>query len=794
MIYVAGSSVIHPSKKLMKFINKQYPIKGIIKDILKFHSRLDTVAVTGKLVGHYVSWLPSKLPINSIFWPVGSMRFGVGVFLVSEEVADIVFAKSLGASRKTLCYDNVTSGVLLDGCLMSLERWMERQHNDEMNWSEEEEGEGREEEEEEEEEGTIGDNNPLFTSWRDYNRIIASGAKAANLMPVQVIATQRHIMYEPFRYQSYFVTWMIPIAYIPLTHSHTIVDRKRYVSTREIDGVGLLVLVDQRYIWNFVYVPNEFLAVSHGEGNPHYFAWDRVLSTLAMYLLPQQYRYEYLEPYGRQFFHDVVGSVRRTVTFSDPRFKNYKSESDLSIKPPSSVLPDSSGFVTEITSQDVYNTSFSGILDNEDEGDTNILEMDFDDDRAFYGPPIDMLSEGNYLTLAQAFALIEQSLFKRLLFHPNWQVELINPVSARLRFVRNLLFFAPRFAFYNQDLYQEIGVTGVTKDKALAHEFPLVSGGFVQNRSEHVVEVNKQGKLVSARSLVMEAPNPLKTVTLPHFIEVVGNLFILNRFKPDTPSNDQETANNPQIGQFFPFSYTFYRCCLVPKDQAVIKDIENVDFLQDVITFYYDENGNKVYMPFLANVFLPGNLFGMYKTAVVDSTTHRIITTHLTMSLDYNVYLEEYGPGAEPIITKSYSDIVLNRVPGWNLGRAVVRNFLGWLLFPFTWHFKNMNYWPLTGFEDYIVFRNNGSVYVKGMQYDFLSQRSGVRYIGHESPMWVAVETPHKLLSSSYHADTSDADYGAFVVNYNTNTYMLQRKFYIGGQPVPVLLPLWSPA
>lgn len=711
MIYIAGVGVLEPRGKLKRFLKKQKSIKDFIKDFVNRTSAFDMYARTKKLLDVTQRTIPN-IPINSIFWPTGANRFAVGVFLVTERAASYIFAMSAYDSRQTVAYDLISTDVagFSSHCFAQLAAQSPSQTPS----------------------GGVPDR--LASDPAEAAAIMASGTASINLMPVPVVVTQRSRFFEPFKYQSYFATWMIPIIYIPIVDNENIRVRDEYISGRA-DGFGLLIMTDHRFLWHFISIPQALFASL--EMNDCYFNWYKLLNLLRGFLMPEQTSTDKLTPYGRSFFVDTIDPI--DAESDDPC--KLKAE--------------------------------------------NPNKIEFDDDRAYWGPPIDLWSEGIDLTLAEMFALIEQSLSKRLLFHPNWQVEFVNSVVARKRMIRNLLMFTPRVVYPNEDLFGELEVAPPPKDTRFTSELPIQSGGLIKNYPTASIEINPDTGAINVRNdRMLPTPEPRYPITLPHMIEVVGSLYLTpdNEIRKPTPSNDGAL--------YYPLQYTYYRAILASKDQVKVPDPDQYDWLEDgdFLPRSYDPVGNLTTYQIFQNIFIPGPLMGLNSKANYDVSKLRILTTHLC-----TVWTEADFTKKE---TKDESPWHINKKPSWKLGRAIVRDFIGWCLFPFTWHFKNACYWPLTGYEDYLLIRSNGSVYVKGYHAHLISGKTGIKYVGWQSPAAVSnVVKPHALLDGKiHHIDGSEDSpiQGAVVGAYPKGGTIEIPGFTLNGQKLRAKATIWS--
>lgn len=745
MIFIAGISALQCTKSLRRLIKKSC-YKSIIKNILKTDNIHTIYEQTGKHLSCLNTGMPSYLPVNTVYWPNGANRFGIGAFLVTEEAASIIISTSLSKSPTTIAYDKL--------CATNNEYFTEDGlYNKKMPLL------------------TSGDTNPLIKTImkRDDSNITDDditwvsvraqhdGKTHWNTMPLPVLITQRSWFANPLRYQAFFWALMIPIAYIPLIDSDNIVSRNEF-RARYYEGCGILIMVDQRYLWKFTYIPN--LLLIRPESNRQYEKWYDILNIIKKYLGPWQYEDIFLSRYNRKFFHE---------------------------------------YINEKEKPDAANTPFPT----------------YDDDRALLGPPVNLASEGRDLTLAELMALVEQSLGKKLILHPNWQVEFIDPISARKRLLKNTLLYAPRVLYSpddssynssvgdtnisNSELYKEAGINrppDPTKEQLIegmknigpdeifcGREFPITSGGLIANTAKRGLWVDEGefgGQPVRTvyawHELAYVFPEPRYAITLPHTLQVVGSFwripvetveFIDSHFRwpadtaPTSPwmfpariyqfTFFRMATNMPfdtveLLSRVFPFHYTYYTAYLVERDIATNKDMKQIvvddynkfttknllldryDTLDDL---KYKISMNGVEYKIYADIHLPGTKLGMYRFAPFDFSTIKILTTNACI-------IKEGKAGSfitDPLTGGAIKKYAFNnRKQSFMTGRAVARNFLAWCAFPFHWTFNECNYWPLTGFEDYISVNERGIVRVCGHHYKMLRKDIGVRYVGLDTP------------------------------------------------------------
>lgn len=750
MILIAGASALYCNKQFRKLIAKSC-YRSIIRNILKCDSRSVIYQQTGKHMSCLNTGMPSYIPVNSVYWPLGANRFGVGAFLVTEEAASIILATSAAQSTSTIAYDktcitsyeyykdnelinkHVPGGEVGDNSLLIGKirgsSGNKNPSNDEITWA------------------SIyaqhGSNNQQNVHW--------------NLTPVPVLIAQRSWYANPLRYQAFFWALMIPIAYIPLVDSDYIINQTKFMF-REIEGAGIIIMVDQRYLWKFTYIPNLFL-IEPGLNNK-YEGWYTILNIIKKYLAEWQYKPEHLSPYGRKFFHELIIPNAPPL---DPSVRNA-----------------------------------------------------FDDDRAFMGPPTTLASEGRDLTLAELMALVEQSLGKKLIFHPNWQIEFIEPLAARQRLMRNTLRYAPRvlympeeqeynssavgFTESNRELYDEAGIPrpkDFTREElakppqdipigthVFDREFSAATGGLIANTAKRGLWVDSDNVGVESVEIMYAFhetaytfPEPRYTITLPHAIQVVGNLwrlpidtveFVDQKFvwpAGELPgaspwlfpariyqfaffrmSADMPFDTVTLLSRIYSFRYVYYTAYLIEKSiikndnyKQVVVDDKNKFDTQNMNNDRYDtlddlhypfQFGNVKYKVF-TDLHLPGTKLGAYNTIPFDFSAIRILTTNLCMMKEGS-----FGSFAtHPQTGKGVQKYAFtNKKQSFYTGRQVARNFLAWCAFPFHWTFYECNYWPLTGFEDYIMVKQNGLVHVCGHHYKLLRKDVGVRYVGLETP------------------------------------------------------------
>ncbi|MEM3008507.1 MAG: hypothetical protein QXY15_10700, partial [Candidatus Nitrosotenuis sp.] len=237
-------------------------------------------------------------------------------------------------------------------------------------------------------------------------------------------------------------------------------------------------------------------------------------------------------------------------------------------------------------------------------------------------------------------------------------------------------------------------------------------------------------------------PEPRHFMFVPHIIEVVGHKWEAVDTSKDNPDINEDA------GSLFPFGYVYYRACLVPQAKARIADPNTVEFPEEEKYFYKIDD--KLYK-WSYSAFLPGSHLSTEQNVALDFSVYRIMTSHLCI-----IKVKPEDNEEEVTDPKEESKTHVNRPVSVRLGRLIVRDWLSWYAFPFTWEFAAMNYWPLTGYEDYIIFRNNGRVRVVGHQPKLISMKTGTKYVGWESP-WLTYNdgNKHKLLDDINHADGS---------------------------------------
>ncbi|MEM3008598.1 MAG: hypothetical protein QXU32_11120 [Nitrososphaerales archaeon] len=671
-VYIAGISALQPNRQLKRHIRRVGGVRAFIRHLVQRDTRLDLFMRTNKMFSAAVYGMPSKIGINSLYWPVGAGRFGVGVFLVSESQASLIFSIAAALSNKNYLMTDFVSSTTPGGTQSNCFTLQPPDSGQPAKPP-----------------GSLPEGNEILTA----NQQMKDYEAKFNLMPIPVAFTQRSIKFRPFDKQSYFATYLIPLVYVPIIESDNITDRTAYLKD-DVDGCGLLLMVDQRFVWQFTPVPNEFVFLPNS--NDCYFTWYRLVYLLCkLYLMPFQYEKEELDKYGRLLFYQ----------FFEPSITNDTDPCKLSVKK---------------------------------------RERKFDDDRAYFGVPNDAFSFGLPYSLAEWFAIIEQSLSKKMLFHPNWQIEFVNPLNARFRMLRNLLLFTPRVVFDNKKLREELGWTEIEDQHKFAHEFPIIGGGLADSISKTVLEEYTPGPfgVRPKPERLQENPEPRHLMFVPHVIEVVGHKWESADTEKDNPDINEDA------GSLKPFGHVYYRACLVPQDKARIADPNTVEFPEEEKYFY--KLDNKIYT-WSYSAFLPGSHLSTEQKAILDYSVYRIMTSHLCL-----INTKPDTSGEEVSDPKEESKYHVNRPVSVRLGRLIVRDWLAWYAFPFTWEFGAMNYWPLTGYEDYIVFKSNGRVRIVGHQSKMISMKTGTKYVGWESP-WMNYndEQQHILLDDTAHADGS---------------------------------------
>lgn len=425
MFSIAGVPVLNPEeqfghdkgpsfKHLYEWANTNKNLWQILKDLIKPIPRLDTLATKGHLLQQVFESIPF-VGINELYWPVGAQNIGVAYVLLSEKAASLVFALSdaLNPMDDNPCKSNSfcpLRGGEMEFCPPKPETPQASP------------GSG----------GASSFINTMIDLFPDdWNE-----NEVRPLRPVPIMIWNRPLIMAPAFGTDFVRTAMYPLLYIPLTQFEA------FALNPEFDGVGVLLLVDQRFLWRFMLLKDDY--ISHGS-NKNYFNWYKIMGLiLPQYLMSFQYMQPDNPTLNQKVWHDYIDG---TAEVEEP--------------------------------------------DEHDPDQTPIVH----DDRALMGPSVNLKTYGARYSIAEFFALIEQALQKRLVFKYGWQISFVNSIAARLLYLRNMVLFAPSFVYSNDSIFEELCVD----DKGLISykEKPIYQGGvpFYWNR----FEVNEEGLITNIK-------------------------------------------------------------------------------------------------------------------------------------------------------------------------------------------------------------------------------------------------------------------------------------------------------
>jgi hypothetical protein len=449
MISIAGIPVLNPDiafssedrDKLYSWVMQNVSLGKLLHDMLRSNPRLETLATKGHLLEEVFEAFP-PLRVNELYWPVGANKFGCAYILLSERAASLAFVLSdrLGIDDGYGCSSNMMC-PLREGQFQLCPP------------------------------PPPEDDKPPDTSSADgfINTLIEmleddwDENEVRPLRPLPVMIWNRSLLHAPAAGTDFIRTAMYPLFYIPLSQFELF-------AVPDFEGVGILVLVDQRFFWRFMILKKD--VIQSGDVS-NYFSWYKVIAlTLAQNLLDFQYAQPSDPSITQKVWHDFI-------------------ETELDGEPP----------------------------DNTDPLQTDI----YIDDRAWQGPSTNIKSFGAKYSLAEFFSIVEKSLLKRLVFKYGWQVSFRNSRDARVLWFRNLAFFVPALIYHNQEIYDEFCAHKSDFDY---REKPLYQGGlpFYWNRFKI-----KDGLIVGLTTLL----DPRLTLALPQRVRVFGDAYFTATDKDD---------------------------------------------------------------------------------------------------------------------------------------------------------------------------------------------------------------------------------------------------------------------
>jgi len=271
VITIGGVPVLHPHNVqdsddkdfLMSFVEQNVSISKILHDLVD-NRKLERFFINGCNVANLFDTVP-PLKVNELYWPVGASRFGCLCALMSERAASLVFAMS---ELWNICGNSEP--------FLNVSSWSETIEN--VLPSEGVTSPG----------ASVVVNNAL--------RKLGISRPFGELKPVPVMIWGRAPTEAPAFGVGFVRTAMYPIMYIPLTQF------ENYVSP-DFDGVGLLILVDQRFLYRFMWVDSVIV------DDNNYFVWKTsVLNAVRKHLHPFQYEEPANATLHQRFWHEYINT------------------------------------------------------------------------------------------------------------------------------------------------------------------------------------------------------------------------------------------------------------------------------------------------------------------------------------------------------------------------------------------------------------------------------------------------------------------------------------------------------
>ncbi|MEM4323602.1 MAG: hypothetical protein QXO37_07070 [Candidatus Nitrosocaldaceae archaeon] len=744
MITIFGFPVINigpntPSN-MYNWVLTNKNIGKVIKDLLTDSGgQLLSYLTNGHLISNTLSLFPD-IGINELYWPTGASRFGCCYLLVQEKVASAIFDLSDVVDLEEL-------------------------------------GDSDSSEEDDEDSDPEGQKKikcpsftcPLFSSYTEscnkknkQNRSYFSGENAVTAFPLLqnlnnislplvrrlkpvIIGFMMNDKVETMLYGGFVKVYMYPLLYIPI-------GQFEQMPLPDFEGCGILVCVDQRFLWNYMIVKDEYI---ERDSEKDYFKWYNVVNNV---LSDHLHDWQYLQDYASTIYDRVwcdyvnnkseqdyemtfTNSIEGSISFFDSFGKSEEEENSSSVSVPS--IPGSnnlggSGGISynQDNNQNISfednNSQWSEYVDSRNREEDNTEESDDDyqcfyDDRDFLGPSFNIKSFGANYSLAQFLSIVEQSLLKRLVFNFNWRISFRNGITARTLWLESILTYVPTVIYQNDKRIAELTVD---KSKHNYKELPLFQGGIAIYENRFKYYSNEMIQSIKDKSLHLD---PGSSIVLPEKITIYG---------------DEYFTYGDNLRQDIPGGWDN----LVP--------FGGVHYTQDIIDY---RSGTLKFPDDLPMV----NEYGQFSIP----TVKRFIS-----GPKGKLELRLYTTATKRIHIKNGSKRELNKNKIECFCKNVVRNALYWFIVPSTFQFAGYYEWPFSGFEDYITIDTKTgitSVITKSHQLLFPGSSSsgfGIIYGGESSPT-EELKIRHALLSN-FHKDTPEEPpaKNAIIVGRNKNT------------------------